>query len=1012
MAFEQDHPEIATTKLWQIFIKKAKSEGLGSDFIAAVGKVCANGLDLSRTVIRFFPNFTLHDGLHSANVCRWMHTLLGTRANKLTAHEAALLLLAACWHDVGMSVSDEQKQEMLKPTYPGWDEYFEVHTDDCDEFLEKNVISEKMLRNFVRLHHHERIDDNLCISSWPDELTINGLAQEDLLTVCRSHGTELSRDELPCRDNYDLLMCAVLLRLADLLDYDAARAPDVLYQHLGLDQPADQEMAHSAVEHQKLQKGKFNQKISNGIVSYNASFNTLQQEQDIRAYLTWVEQEMEHCAENLCQTASQWKDLHLPYKVSTKQVHRKGYGFGEFCMTMDQDKIINLLAGQKIYSDPGVFVRELLQNAIDAVLMRTRQDPNFTLEQGKIVIDTWPDGNGNTWFRIQDNGIGMDEHIILNYFLKVGRSYYSSDEFRMANRRAPSGRPYTAISRFGIGTLSCFMSDPDHTQLKVSTKHFQPGNKKTSDKNGIRLDVTGLHGYYYFAHESQHKVTDTSFLKMPSPNQEDRGYRKEPGTTICVLTNLFRLGKLQSFRDILDKYVQFPEVRVEYHTPEETWVYPTQQDLMNTIYRLNAGMDNLKVAKEHIYPIPNEHFERLKQTFPGVRWEQKPAVVLRYHPLNWLSDSNKMTGVAVHLSLICQTDCTELLEQYTKATPRSKVSEQPAHWLDVEWCLSLEKCSSLSLSFELQAVNFDLSAGNDPSQPAVVAFHFPLIGPDSLLSHEEQKIFSYLQNALKHTDESQNLIAYNGVLASWQGLRGQEDPLFARVWEADRAIMLLREDFLPDVDLARNEIMQLPPEASCCCAKVCSGIPTLRAGFLSADPIRLLTTRELWEILDRHPVWEDNLGSSDFLDIYGSLDSRLRIASHERKTAYSYQFAQDNIYGRMLVATNKPVDDDTIDFPVGMFAWPQHDNSPLAELDVHNIYNRMHPFSQWLIQHRKALADQMPAIYDTLIRAMVLGKDGEQIRDTLNAILTRLQGISQNCFGIHDGLFLTTDDFV
>ena len=61
---------------------------------SAVGEVCAIGLDLSKDIIRFFPNFTLHDETHSANVCRWMWRLLGTRAKKLSVNEAALLLMA------------------------------------------------------------------------------------------------------------------------------------------------------------------------------------------------------------------------------------------------------------------------------------------------------------------------------------------------------------------------------------------------------------------------------------------------------------------------------------------------------------------------------------------------------------------------------------------------------------------------------------------------------------------------------------------------------------------------------------------------------------------------------------------------------------------------------------------------------------------------------------------------------------------------------------------------------
>ena len=58
----------------------------------------------------FFPTFTLHDIVHICNVCDWMHQLLEGRGEELTATDAALLVMSAACHDIGMSVSDEQKR--------------------------------------------------------------------------------------------------------------------------------------------------------------------------------------------------------------------------------------------------------------------------------------------------------------------------------------------------------------------------------------------------------------------------------------------------------------------------------------------------------------------------------------------------------------------------------------------------------------------------------------------------------------------------------------------------------------------------------------------------------------------------------------------------------------------------------------------------------------------------------------------------------------------------------------
>ena len=50
---------------------------------------------------------------------------------------------------------------------------------------------------------------------------------------------------------------------------------------------------------------------------------------------------------------------------------------------------------------------------------------------------------------IEDFGVGMDREIIQRYFLQIGRSYYTTDEFRRTFRFIPT-------SRFGLGFLSVF----------------------------------------------------------------------------------------------------------------------------------------------------------------------------------------------------------------------------------------------------------------------------------------------------------------------------------------------------------------------------------------------------------------------------------------------------------------------------------------------------------------------------------------------------------------------------
>ena len=490
MEFAEKCPEIAGTALWEILKDKAEED---SDFLTAVGEICYHGVTLSKDVIRFFPTFTLHDATHISNVCAWMARLLGEQRRNLTRQEAALLLMSACCHDIGMSVSKAQEEALLngRTDTLEWTGYFKSHRRDELAFLSagkaaglpdgEGKLTPEILRNYIRTNHHNRIAEQIP-REWPDVLKRNSVSRQTLVDLCRSHGEPLEKLPFSSETRYDLRMCAAVLRLADLLDFDASRAPDALFRHLGLDRPGTLEERISAAEWSKNRAGVFS--MGQDTLFFNAEFSSLQQEKEVQTYLDYVQGELRNCIHELHRHSQRWKELPLPYTVSTENAERRGYRSGNFRLTMNQDQVIRLLTGKNLYTDAGVFVRELLQNAIDAVLYRATIDPRFEVEDGHIVIRTWIDANGDSWFRIEDNGIGMDERVIENYFLKVGRSYYTSDEFQLDKlhygKRTPDGREdYTPISRFGIGFLSCFMSDPDYNQCRL-VKRAQSKKPKLS----------------------------------------------------------------------------------------------------------------------------------------------------------------------------------------------------------------------------------------------------------------------------------------------------------------------------------------------------------------------------------------------------------------------------------------------------------------------------------------------------------------------------------------------------
>ncbi len=760
--------------LWKLFKNKADS----AEFRVAVKKVCETGINLSKTIILTFPNFTLHDETHIHNVCDWMYELLNEdKRNALTANETAMLLMSACCHDVGMSVTDEQKKELLSDfSTDNWKEYFNNFPQDYSKRNDENEQG-RIIRNYVRVNHHARIDENLSEEDWSDDLEHEGIYLENLIDLCKSHGENLKELKTVYICDCDIKLCAVLLRLADILDFDSSRVPDKLFKQLGLDTPENSEKRKSSEEWYKNRAGRFY--IRNGELKFDAKFSNSQLEHQLRDYNKWVKAELEGCREYLCHTDSQNR-IDIPYLKEGNISRNPKYTCGDFSLTMDQDKILTLLTGKNLYSDSGVFVRELLQNAIDAVMTRCTLDGNFKMTDGKISIRTWTDNDGYSWFRIKDNGIGMDEEIINKYLLKIGRSYYTSDEFnKIQTECCERGKKINKpISRFGIGILSCFMNDYN-TPVEISSKRFIP----QKDCPTVRMNITGLHGYYDLYNSSA--CGQIRFSKMHSPDDEDTGYRTEYGTTICVRANLYQMGNYRSFKEIVEKYVQFPEVKVEYWGEDGKKEFPTQDDLMTLVHALNPDGART-VPKIHKHPILNEMSENLQAEYPWATFPEKPSINLLYYPWDWISSSGNIKGVAILISTYSSL-CVEPVQVYDK-----KYESQYASFdifyshngvISFNSTIKFFPEDGLDLHDEYIRLASEFECLDDYNKRSKILdkmfeirnkskLKFEISHEDfkNLLSEDEKKIFSYFENLLPKKNQSNFISAYNGILADTSDL--------------------------------------------------------------------------------------------------------------------------------------------------------------------------------------------------------------------------------------------------
>lgn len=619
------------SKLWN----KLEQECKDHMELDNIQKMCKDAIEYVKIIRDTFPSYTLHDEVHIENVLQWMELLLGDSGiEQLSIGECAMLLLAAHYHDVGMCYSKEQKENELKSA-----RFNRYLNENPKEYLEVEKykeeghdVPEEIQLNYFRKIHHLRVNEFL-----PLEWKVNSVRRDRLIEICKSHGESIEECLVNLQyDQYlqtDYILCAILLRLSDVLDFDLSRAPFCIYE---LQKISESRNPFSDIEWRKHQASK-GFKIVNSeskILSYRAVCYDMQSEVEITKFLDYIDEELSNCNSVLAKNRQErWKNLVIP-KIVNRNIERIGYQTGEYCLTLEADKVLELLVGDDLYSDDATFIRELLQNALDAV--RARKAIDYTYAENKnvdITLSEWIDDQGYQWFRVDDNGIGMTEKMIMNYFLRVGKSYYQSDEFKKINQENRQHYDFNPISQFGIGILSCFINGD---KMEVSTRHYKNGN-------GLRFSMNGIKGYYSLAAEEK---GDKGTI-MPSLNeQSSSNFRQTAGTSIAV-----RL-KESLEEDILSsvkKYLCYPDISVKFRKQNETITFLSEQELME------FARENRRISLS----FPQELMDQINNVMPEIVWEDRPYICMKCTLLDELSESPFMSGVDFQIEAELKHDADE-----------------------------------------------------------------------------------------------------------------------------------------------------------------------------------------------------------------------------------------------------------------------------------------------------------------------------------------------------------------
>jgi hypothetical protein len=466
-------------------------------------------------VSTLFPHYSLHDESHSITIVNNIVRVLGKeKLEKLSAIDIWLILEASYCHDIGMVVSSEKLIQAL--TSKEFLNFFkEIQQDKKnglhDFALQFNIEGSKIIytSNELNLEYHDGIKFILAeffrrthserskeiISNPVGELKLSsprGVIPQRifkiLADICSSH-TKNFEDvmKLPFSEvgidieNSHPRFISCLLRIGDLLDLDNNRFSEVMLRTLS-------KIPMDTLNHKAKHLSIESFRVDNEIINVRAKCFDYDTANVTQHWFNYLNSEISQQMINWNNIVP-FKDLGYLPTIGSLKVELADYdyidGKKKPKFSVDTDKAMELLRGAGIYEGAYQCIREILQNAVDATLLRIwlefKDKKGFDLSSPNSVDfdgikDDFPVhinineksviGQEKVWeFNITDKGTGLSTYD-LGFLMSTGSSSRNRKRLNLIDEMPLWLRP---SGIFGIGFQSIFMLTE---QVKLETKSF------------------------------------------------------------------------------------------------------------------------------------------------------------------------------------------------------------------------------------------------------------------------------------------------------------------------------------------------------------------------------------------------------------------------------------------------------------------------------------------------------------------------------------------------------------
>ena len=440
-----------------------------------------------------FPNLTVHSINHVDSLWSVADTIIGEQY-PINPLEGYILGMSFLIHDAVLSYYAFGGIDKLRETVEWKDVYADGCNDKDDEEFKKDcdfvAIRTLHARKAEGILNETFEKDNGTIFYIIDNDTYRTHFGELIGEIAASHhwsiddvalrlDTQISPiAEVPGDWEINAQKLACILRCADAGHIDNGRAPDCILHSLVVNGVSK---LHWESQNRLGQVRQYKDDPKKLLITSTRSFKKEDFAAWNVAYEAIVQFDRELKSANELLKAD---DLAFPYDgvcgasskealaeyVKTKDWEPCNFGIH----TSNVKSLIETLGGSRLYGEENplfVVLRELIQNARDAIYARSKIDKSFS--NGKIIVRYRTEGDDRI-IEIEDNGVGMSMNCIKNHLLDFGSSYWKS---YLAKEENPGLRSsgFKSIGKYGIGFYSVFMVAKS---VDVYTKRWEEGMNK------------------------------------------------------------------------------------------------------------------------------------------------------------------------------------------------------------------------------------------------------------------------------------------------------------------------------------------------------------------------------------------------------------------------------------------------------------------------------------------------------------------------------------------------------